>query len=117
PEYQDEMEARREAIRQAERDGLCGADILGSGLALPLEVFVSPGGYIQGEETALLEALEDRRGEPRNKPPFPVTHGLHGRPTVINNVETLDWVPAVVLPDWAGDPDQGVRGSGGLGCG
>jgi NADH:ubiquinone oxidoreductase subunit F (NADH-binding) len=53
------------------------------------EIFVSPGGYIMGEETALLEALEDRRGEPRNKPPFPVTHGLQGRPTVINNVETL----------------------------
>jgi formate dehydrogenase/NADH-quinone oxidoreductase subunit F len=61
--------------------------MLGSGF--DIEVFVSPGGYILGEETALLEALEDKRGEPRNKPPFPGTHGLFGQPTLINNVETL----------------------------
>lgn len=61
-----------------------------------IEVFVSPGGYILGEETALLECLEDRRGEPRNKPPFPGSHGLHGQPTLINNVETLAMVPAIV---------------------
>jgi NADH:ubiquinone oxidoreductase subunit F (NADH-binding)/NADH:ubiquinone oxidoreductase subunit E len=62
----------------------------------PIEIFVSPGGYILGEETALLEALEDKRGEPRNKPPFPGTHGLHGQPTVINNVETLAQVPGIL---------------------
>jgi formate dehydrogenase/NADH-quinone oxidoreductase subunit F len=54
-----------------------------------IEIFVSPGGYILGEETALLECMEDKRGEPRNKPPFPGTHGLHNQPTVINNVETF----------------------------
>jgi NADH:ubiquinone oxidoreductase subunit F (NADH-binding)/NADH:ubiquinone oxidoreductase subunit E len=67
-----------------------------------IEIFVSPGGYILGEETALLEALEDRRGEPRNKPPFPVSHGLFGQPTVINNVETLAMVPGILArgADW-----------------
>ncbi len=65
-------------------------------LDFPIEVFVSPGGYILGEETALLEALEDRRGEPRNKPPFPGTHGLYDQPTLINNVETFANVPFIV---------------------
>jgi NADH:ubiquinone oxidoreductase subunit F (NADH-binding)/NADH:ubiquinone oxidoreductase subunit E len=113
-EYHEEIERLRETIREAERASLCSADILGSGLALPLEIFVSPGGYIQGEETALLEAMEDRRGEPRNKPPFPVTHGLYGCPTVINNVETLAWAPAIVLRGGAWYRDQGVNGATGL---
>jgi formate dehydrogenase beta subunit len=113
-EYRDEIEVLHETIHQAEREGLCGSDVLGSGLSLPLEVFVSPGGYIQGEETALLEAMEDRRGEPRNKPPFPVTEGLYGRPTVINNVETLAWVPVIVLRGGAWYRDQGVNGAAGL---
>ncbi|HET6575481.1 MAG TPA: NAD(P)H-dependent oxidoreductase subunit E [Fimbriiglobus sp.] len=67
-----------------------------------IEVFVSPGGYILGEETALLECLEDRRGEPRNKPPFPGTHGLFNQPTLINNVETFANVPGIVAngADW-----------------
>src|SRR5207244_7236360 len=67
-----------------------------------VRVFTSPGGYICGEETALLEALEGKRAEPRNKPPFPGTNGLWGKPTVINNVETLSFVPAIVLrgADW-----------------
>ena len=65
-----------------------------SGLNFPVEVFVSPGGYICGEESALLEAMEDRRAEPRNKPPFPTVAGLYNKPTVINNVETLMWTPA-----------------------
>jgi NADH:ubiquinone oxidoreductase subunit F (NADH-binding)/NADH:ubiquinone oxidoreductase subunit E len=63
----------------------------------PVRVFVSPGGYICGEETALLEALEGKRAEPRNKPPFPGTHGLFGRPTLINNVETFALVPGIAL--------------------
>jgi NADH:ubiquinone oxidoreductase subunit F (NADH-binding)/NADH:ubiquinone oxidoreductase subunit E len=113
-EYHEEIELLHAALREAERAGICGANVLGSGLSFPLEVFVSPGGYIQGEETALLEAMEDRRGEPRNKPPFPVTHGLHGRPTVINNVETLAWVPAIVLRGGAWYRDRGARGACGL---
>ncbi|HYT89958.1 MAG TPA: NADH-ubiquinone oxidoreductase-F iron-sulfur binding region domain-containing protein [Gemmataceae bacterium] len=113
-EYHDEIDAIREAIRQAEAAGVCGEQLLGSGRSFPVEVFISPGGYIQGEESALLEAMEDRRGEPRNKPPFPVTHGLYGQPTVINNVETLAWVPVIVLRGGAWYRGQGVNGATGL---
>jgi NADH:ubiquinone oxidoreductase subunit F (NADH-binding) len=79
----------------------------------PVRVFVSPGGYICGEETALLEALEGKRAEPRNKPPFPGTHGLFGRPTLINNVETFALVPAVLArgAEWY----RGVGVNGGIG--
>jgi formate dehydrogenase len=82
--------------------------------APPLRIFDSPGGYICGEETALLEALEGRRAEPRNKPPFPGTHGLFGRPTLINNVETFGWVPAILArgADWF--REQGLNGASGL---
>jgi NADH:ubiquinone oxidoreductase subunit F (NADH-binding) len=113
-EYHDEIEAVVAALDEARRQGVCGDNVLGSGVPFPIEVFVSPGGYIQGEESALLEALEDRRGEPRNKPPFPVTHGLHNCPTVINNVETLAWVPAIVLRGGEWYRDQGLRGATGL---
>ncbi|MEJ2319260.1 MAG: NAD(P)H-dependent oxidoreductase subunit E [Gemmatimonadales bacterium] len=92
---------RAKAALEAELDraraaGLLGSGILGTEFSLDIEIFVSPGGYILGEETALLEALEDRRGEPRNKPPFPGTVGLHGRPTLMNNVETLALVPGIL---------------------
>ena len=62
-----------------------------------VEVFTSPGGYICGEQTALIEALQDNRAEPRNRPPELQTNGLHNRPTLINNVETFAWVPAILL--------------------
>ncbi|HEX8200360.1 MAG TPA: NADH-ubiquinone oxidoreductase-F iron-sulfur binding region domain-containing protein [Isosphaeraceae bacterium] len=113
-EYEQEIEVMREAIAAAAAQGLCGERILGSDLGFPLEVFVSPGGYICGEESALLEAMEDRRAEPRNKPPFPVFSGLRGQPTVINNVETLCWTPAIVLRGGAWYRDAGVRGASGL---
>jgi NADH:ubiquinone oxidoreductase subunit F (NADH-binding)/NADH:ubiquinone oxidoreductase subunit E len=83
-------------------------------LPVEVEIFVSPGGYILGEETALLEALEDRRGEPRNKPPFPVSHGLFGKPTVINNVETLALVPAILSRGARWWHQQGMGESAGL---
>jgi NADH:ubiquinone oxidoreductase subunit F (NADH-binding) len=95
-EYGPERLAFERALDEARQAGCLGKDIQGSGFDFDLEVFVSPGGYILGEETALLEALEDRRGEPRNKPPFPGTRGLHGQPTLINNIETLAFVPAIV---------------------
>jgi NADH:ubiquinone oxidoreductase subunit F (NADH-binding)/NADH:ubiquinone oxidoreductase subunit E len=113
-EFHDEIDALEEALEHARQAKVLGDNVLGSGSTFTLEIFVSPGGYIQGEESALLEAMEDRRGEPRNKPPFPVTHGLFNKPTVINNVETLAWVPAIVLRggDWY--RDQGVNGATGL---
>jgi NADH:ubiquinone oxidoreductase subunit F (NADH-binding)/NADH:ubiquinone oxidoreductase subunit E len=113
-EYPDEEAALETALEEARRAGVVGPDVLGSGKPFELEVFVSPGGYIQGEESALLEAMEDRRGEPRNKPPFPVFNGLYNKPTVINNVETLSWVPSILLKGGEWYRDQGVNGATGL---
>ncbi len=95
-EYRAAREALQREIDHAREHGVLGGDACGSGRAFDLRIFVSPGGYVLGEETALLEALEGKRGEPRNKPPFPGTRGLHGRPTLINNVETLAHVPRVL---------------------
>src|SRR5262245_57512354 len=96
-EFEEQIEAVRRAIAEAEQLEVCGANILGSGRSFPVEVFVSPGGYICGEQTALIEAIEDKRAEPRNRPPELQTNGLYDKPTLLNNVETLAWVPAVVL--------------------
>ena len=113
-EFKEEIEAVREAIMAAAANGVCGPKILDTNLAFELEVFVSPGGYICGEESALLEAIEDRRAEPRNKPPFPVFEGLYGKPTVINNVETLSWVPAILEHGGPWYRDLGANGATGL---
>ncbi len=77
------------AIRQATDRGLLGQDILGRGVSFDIEVRRGGGAYICGEETALFNSIEGKRGEPRNKPPFPVQSGLFGKPTLVNNVETL----------------------------
>ncbi len=78
-----------EAVRQATDRGLLGADVLGEGFAFDIEVRRGAGAYIAGEETALFNSIEGKRAEPRNKPPFPAASGLFGKPTAINNVETL----------------------------
>lgn len=106
-EYEPERRAMQRALDDARARGALGEHF-------DIEIFVSPGGYILGEETALLEALEDRRGEPRNKPPYPGQKGLQGQPTVINNVETLALVPAILRygADWW--KAQGTRGHAGL---
>jgi NADH:ubiquinone oxidoreductase subunit F (NADH-binding)/NADH:ubiquinone oxidoreductase subunit E len=113
-EYEPERLAFCRALEEAQAAGVVGQNILGSGFNFEIEVFVSPGGYILGEETALLEALEDRRGEPRNKPPFPGTHGLFGQPTLINNVETLAMVPGIVSRGATWWKEQGRPGFAGL---
>ncbi len=95
-EYQRARDVLQKAIDAAYAAGVLGNSVCGSDLRFDLKIFVSPGGYILGEETALLEALEGRRGEPRNKPPFPGVIGLHGQPTLINNVETLAQVPRIL---------------------
>ena len=77
------------AIAEARRHGLLGDDVMGPGFAFDIELRRGAGAYICGEETALFNSIEGKRGEPRNKPPFPVTHGVFGKPTAINNVETL----------------------------
>jgi formate dehydrogenase/NADH-quinone oxidoreductase subunit F len=99
------LRAEIDALRDA---GVIGANACGSGRLLDLDIFVSPGGYILGEETALLECMEGHRGEPRNKPPFPGNYGLHGRPTLINSVETLADVPVILQQGAAWWGDQGL---------
>jgi NADH-quinone oxidoreductase subunit F len=88
-EYPLARERIEHAIEQARAKGFLGADVAGSGLAFDIEVRRGAGAYICGEETALFNSIEGKRGEPRNKPPFPVAVGLFGKPTLVNNVETL----------------------------
>ena len=90
------------ALAEARTAGYVGANILGSGIKIDIWVHRGAGAYICGEETALLESLEGKRGLPRVKPPFPATHGLYSKPTVVNNVETLANLPYIVSkgPEW-----------------
>ena len=85
------------AVEEARAAGYIGTDILGSGFDLDIVVHAGAGAYICGEETALLDSLEGRRGQPRLKPPFPAVAGLYARPTVVNNVESIASVPSIVL--------------------
>jgi NADH:ubiquinone oxidoreductase subunit F (NADH-binding) len=96
-EYGPEEQVVRREIEHLREAGLIGPDAGGSGRRLSVEVFTSPGGYILGEESALIECMEGHRGEPRNKPPFPGTYGLHGRPTLMNSVETFAHVPVIAV--------------------
>ena len=94
-EYGPEELLIRGEIDWLRETGLAGPDAGGSGQRLSVEVFTSPGGYILGEESALIECMEGHRGEPRNKPPFPGTYGLHGKPTLMNSVETFAHIPII----------------------
>ena len=113
-EYGMQEEILGEEIRRCYRAGLLGKKILSSELDFDVEIFLSPGGYICGEESALIEAIEGHRAEPRNKPPFPGEVGLWQKPTVINNVETFINVAMILArgADWFAA--QGVNGSRGL---
>jgi NADH:ubiquinone oxidoreductase subunit F (NADH-binding)/NADH:ubiquinone oxidoreductase subunit E len=105
-EYAPERRALEAEIRVARERGVLGADF-------DVDIFVSPGGYILGEETALLECMEDRRGEPRNKPPFPGVEGLWERPTLINNVETFAHAAGIArngIDWWEACGREGFRG-------
>jgi NADH-quinone oxidoreductase subunit F len=84
------------AVEEARQNGILGNSVLGSPLNFDVEMRLGAGAYICGEETALLESIEGKRGFPRIKPPFPTTHGLFGKPTVINNVETFCNVPLIL---------------------
>jgi NADH-quinone oxidoreductase subunit F len=95
-EYPHAFKVMSEAVAEARQAGIIGGNILGSGLAFDIEMRLGAGAYICGEETALLESIEGKRGWPRIKPPFPTTHGLFGKPTVINNVETFCNVPLIL---------------------
>lgn len=96
-EYPLAVERMGEAIKQAEKCGLLGKNILGTDFSFNIEIRIGAGAFVCGEETALLASIEGKRGEPRQKPPFPFESGLFGQPTIINNVETLANVPAIML--------------------
>jgi len=95
-EFWDLSHDLERAIVELRRRALVGPDVFGSGYSLEVHVHLGAGAYICGEETALLESLEGRLGQPRLRPPFPATEGLFGKPTVINNVETLTNVPPII---------------------
>ncbi|MCK5236246.1 MAG: NADH-quinone oxidoreductase subunit NuoF, partial [Deltaproteobacteria bacterium] len=101
-EFAFAAERLKAAIKEAYDKGFLGKDIQGSGFSHDMYVHRGFGAYICGEETALLESIEGRRGQPRKKPPFPALAGLHSKPTVINNVETLAAIPAIIEKgaDW-----------------
>ena len=95
-EYPYILPVLENALKEARESELLGENILGSHFSFDIELRVGAGAYICGEETALFESIEGKRGFPRVKPPFPTTHGLFGKPTVINNVETLCNVPLII---------------------
>jgi formate dehydrogenase iron-sulfur subunit len=112
-EYPDAIRVTRRAIEIARDDGALGADINGSGFDFDIEVRVGAGAYVCGEETALLESLEGKRGVVRAKPPLPAHKGLFGRPTVINNLISLASVPIVLSEGAAAYADLGLGRSRG----
>ena len=117
-EFWEPYEQIEAAIKEARAAGLLGENILDSGFDFDMHNFLGAGAYICGEETALMEALEGKKGQPRFKPPFPAAFGLYGKPTTINNTESLSSVPAILRAngDWMNGEwfrDIGVENSGG----
>ncbi len=96
-EYVSQAERLKRSILEAEQTGWLGEHIQGSDYSFHIHVHLGAGAYICGEETALIESLEGKRGEPRTRPPYPPTYGYHGLPTLVNNVESFAAVPAIIL--------------------
>jgi NADH-quinone oxidoreductase subunit F len=95
-EYSKSIETLQNAIIQAKENNFLGKNILGSGFDFEIEIASGGGAYVCGEETALIESIEGKRGEPRLKPPYPPVEGLFGKPTIVNNVETLCNIPYII---------------------
>lgn len=112
-EYPLATERLQNAIEKARQAGLLGIDVMGRGAKFDIEIRRGAGAYICGEETALFNSIEGYRGEPRNKPPYPTQAGLFGRPTLVNNVETLVNVPHIILEGGAAFGGIGTEGSTG----
>ena len=116
-EFIDEPYRRfKQALDEAYEAGYLGKDILGSGVDFDLYDTLGAGAYICGEETALLESLEGKKGQPRFKPPFPANYGLYGRPTTINNTETLASVPTIIRNGGQWFAELGIPNNGGVKC-
>lgn len=116
-EFMDEVYSRfMQAVEDAYRHGWAGQNIRGSGVDVEVIGTLGAGAYICGEETALLESLEGKKGQPRFKPPFPAGFGLYGRPTTINNAESIASVPAIIRhgADWF--KSMGIDNAGGQKC-
>jgi len=114
-EFMDEPAQRfTQALKEAYDEGLLGKNILGTEVSIDLYPSLGAGAYICGEETALLNSLEGKRGLPRYKPPFPANFGLYGKPTTINNTETLSSVPAIMRNGAKWFADLGIPNSGGV---
>lgn len=114
-EFMDEPWMRFEtAVKEAYEAGYLGKNILGSGVDFDLYGTLGAGAYICGEETALLESLEGKKGQPRNKPPFPANYGLYGKPTTINNTESLASIPAIMRNGAQWFADLGIPNNGGV---
>ena len=112
-EFEDQIEQLHRCIDHAYDLKICGSNILGTQFSCDVEVFVSPGNYICGEQTALIEAMEDKRGQPRQRPPDLEIQGFRNYPTLVNNVETFAWVPSILKngPEWyAGLGKNGCKG-------
>ena len=105
-----------QAVKDAYQNGYLGRNIFGSGVDFDLFPTLGAGAYICGEETALLESLEGKKGQPRFKPPFPANVGLYGKPTTINNTESLASVPAIIRNGAEWFAELGVKNSGGVKC-
>jgi NADH-quinone oxidoreductase subunit F len=110
--HHEPYERFEQALKEAYAEGLLGKDIQGSGVDFDLYSHLGAGAYICGEETALLNSLEGKKGQPRFKPPFPANFGLYGRPTTVNNTESLASIPAIMRngADWflgLGRPNNG----------
>ena len=101
-EYPIAVKRLQIAIRQAREYGLLGKNIFDSGFDFDIDIRLGAGAFVCGEETALITSIEGNRGEPKNKPPFPANKGLFGKPTIINNVETLANIPQIIVkgPEW-----------------
>jgi len=116
-EFMDEVYKRfSDAVKEAYEKGYLGKNINGSGVDFDLYPTLGAGAYICGEETALLESLEGKKGQPRFKPPFPANVGLYGKPTTINNTESLSSVPSIVREGAEWFKAFGVENSGGTKC-
>ncbi len=114
-EFMDEPAIRFEAaLNEAYEAGYLGKNIIGSGVDFDLYATLGAGAYICGEETALLESLEGKKGQPRYKPPFPANYGLYGKPTTINNTESLASVPAIMRNGAQWFADFGIPNNGGV---
>jgi NADH-quinone oxidoreductase subunit F len=112
-EFGEPVERFEAALKEAYAAGLLGKNILGSGLDFDLYTHLGAGAYICGEETALIESIEGKKGQPRFKPPFPASYGLYGKPTTINNTESLASVPVILEKGGQWFADLGVEKAGG----